>query len=57
VAYATGLGYFDVPTDNVANAIESGEAAGKSESVTFQRMEDGYAVFDVGSGAYSFRVP
>ena len=34
---------------------ESGERIKKSENITFKRMEDGYAVYNVSSGNYEFK--
>jgi len=43
-----------VPASNAKNVTENGKGIkGKSE-VHFQKMEDGYAVFIVGSGEYTF---
>jgi alpha-L-rhamnosidase len=43
-----------VPASSVKNVTESGmEIKGKS-AVSFQKMENGYAIFTVGSGDYSF---
>ena len=46
-----------VPTVRASRITESGKSAGKSESVRLLREEDGWAVFEVGSGDYCFRSP
>ena len=43
-----------VPAQSADGVMEGGKPAGKSAGVTFVRMEDGCAVFEVGSGAYAF---
>ncbi len=43
-----------VPAESGQNITESGKKAESSKGVNFLRMEDGYAVFKVGSGEYSF---
>jgi alpha-L-rhamnosidase len=43
-----------VPAKDAARVTESGKPASKAEGVRFLRMEDGCAVFAVGSGRYSF---
>ncbi|MFC1551057.1 family 78 glycoside hydrolase catalytic domain [Candidatus Latescibacterota bacterium] len=43
-----------VPSVDADGITESGNPAGKSEGVTFLRMENGTAVFSVESGNYSF---
>lgn len=43
-----------VPASDRNVVKESGKPAEKSEGVKFLRMEDGYAVFAVGSGVYEF---
>ncbi len=46
-----------VPASGVAEATESGKPASSSPGVKFLRMEDGNAVFEVGSGSYKFATP
>jgi alpha-L-rhamnosidase len=43
-----------VPTENADSVTESGKDAEKAESVKFLRMEEGAAVYQVGSGSYVF---
>lgn len=43
-----------VPARVAAAVTESGGPAGEADGVTFDRMADGFAVFDVGSGDYQF---
>ncbi len=43
-----------VPAKDVESVTESGLPATKAEAVQFLRMEDGRAVFNVGSGLYRF---
>jgi len=43
-----------VPAESADQVTEGGVRAGESESVKFVRMEDGSAVFEVGSGQYEF---
>jgi alpha-L-rhamnosidase len=45
-----------VPAKDVAGVSESGRPARNAEGVSFTRMEDGAAVFEVGSGRYQFAV-
>jgi alpha-L-rhamnosidase len=45
-----------VPAKSENNVTESGKPASTSTGVTFLRMEDGSAVFNVNSGNYSFVV-
>lgn len=43
-----------VPSSNAKNVIEDGKKIKRKSEVRFLRMEDGYAVFTVGSGNYFF---
>ncbi len=43
-----------VPAKSAAEVFESGRPAQKSEGVTFLRMENGRAVFEVEAGSYQF---
>ncbi len=43
-----------VPTGNVETITESGRPAAKAEGVNFVAIMDGRAVYNVGSGSYSF---
>src|SRR5690606_25154011 len=43
-----------VPADSEWAVTENGEFAHEAEGVTFVGMEDGYAVYEVGSGSYAF---
>ncbi|MBN1290712.1 MAG: family 78 glycoside hydrolase catalytic domain [Candidatus Latescibacteria bacterium] len=43
-----------VETESVEKVTESGQKASESESVKFLRLENGCAVFEIGSGKYSF---
>ena len=43
-----------VPAGDIESVTESGQPAAKAETVSFLRMEDGKAVFAVGSGDYRF---
>ncbi len=43
-----------VPTADQNTVFESGIAADKAEGVSFLRMDNGFAVYSVGSGRYSF---
>jgi alpha-L-rhamnosidase len=43
-----------VPSLNVKNVTESGKEINVKQGVNFQKMEDGYAIFAIGSGDYSF---
>jgi alpha-L-rhamnosidase len=49
----TGATIF-VPANNPAGVTESGVPAGKAKGVRFLRQQDGAAVFEIGSGTYSF---
>ena len=43
-----------VPAQDAAGVTESGQAAADAQGVEFLRMEEGRAVFEVGSGDYHF---
>jgi hypothetical protein len=43
-----------MPAADAASVLESGRTADKADGVKFLRMENGAAVFDVGSGSYFF---
>jgi alpha-L-rhamnosidase len=43
-----------VPATSVNNVKEGGQATAKTDGVQFLRMENGCAVFQIGSGQYSF---
>jgi alpha-L-rhamnosidase len=45
-----------VPTDNPGAVTESGKPGNQAKGVRFVRLEDACAVYEVGSGTYSFRV-
>ena len=45
-----------VPATDPGTVLESGISTDESSGVDFLRMEDGYAVYKVGSGDYSFQV-
>ena len=51
---ATAMVY--VPATDKAQVTESGVKASAAKGVKFVKMEGGYAVFEVGSGSYSFTV-
>ncbi len=44
-----------VPAASVDDVTEGGKAARDADGVTFVRQDQGYAVFEVGAGTYSFR--
>jgi alpha-L-rhamnosidase len=44
-----------VPTKDAAGVSESGKLATQADGVKFLRMEDGAAVYGVGSGTYRFK--
>ncbi len=46
-----------VPTQDASKVLESGEPANKVKSVTFVKSENGAAIYQVGSGNYSFTSP
>ena len=54
-ANTTALIY--VPAANAESVQESGTPVVKSPGVKFERMENGAAVFSVGSGSYQFTAP
>ncbi|MFC5409087.1 family 78 glycoside hydrolase catalytic domain [Larkinella bovis] len=43
-----------IPADNLASVLESNQPAEEATGVTFLRMEDGRALFQVASGSYEF---
>jgi alpha-L-rhamnosidase len=43
-----------VPASNAKNVTESGKEISGKNGVSFQKMENGYGIFTVGSGKYSF---
>jgi len=43
-----------VPASGVKKVTESGKEIKGKSAVSFQKMENGYAIFTVGSGDYSF---
>jgi alpha-L-rhamnosidase len=43
-----------VPTTTISSITESGRPVAQAEGVKFLRQEDGNAVFEVGSGKYTF---
>jgi alpha-L-rhamnosidase len=45
-----------IPAASPENVTESGVPASESEGVNYQRLENGYAVFEIGSGNYTFIV-
>lgn len=45
-----------VPAEDQKNVLENGQRHDLADGVKFLRMEDGYAVFTVESGKYSFQV-
>ena len=53
-ANSTAIVY--IPVANVNNVVESGKEASTVDGVQFLKMEEGKAVFRVGSGDYSFTV-
>jgi alpha-L-rhamnosidase len=46
-----------VPANRVEGITESGKPVGQSAVVRFVKMQDGAAIFQVGSGVYSFESP
>jgi alpha-L-rhamnosidase len=52
---ATAIVY--VPATDVEKVTESGHLATQAKGVRFLRLENGYALFSVGSGSYRFTVP
>jgi len=45
-----------VPASDLSQITESGRSTDQSLGVTFKEMKDGYALFEVESGSYNFRV-
>jgi alpha-L-rhamnosidase len=45
-----------VPAGDPSLITEGGTSAQEAEGVTFREMQEGYALFEVGSGSYKFRV-
>jgi alpha-L-rhamnosidase len=45
-----------VPAQDLSRITEGGVAMDQAKGVTFKEMKDGYALFEVGSGSYQFRV-
>jgi alpha-L-rhamnosidase len=43
-----------VPALNASHIIENGNSVEKAPGITFLRTENGFAVFDVEAGSYSF---
>jgi alpha-L-rhamnosidase len=43
-----------VPASAISNVTENGNPVEKEKTVTFVRMENGYAVLQVSSGSYQF---
>jgi len=46
-----------VPAGKPEDVTEGGKPARSAEGITFLRQEEGYAVFEVGPGTYTFRSP
>jgi len=46
-----------LPTTNEASVMESGKPAAKGRGMNFLKMENGVAVYEVGSGCYQFTSP
>ena len=44
-----------VPAKDAASVTESGKPAGEANGVKFLRMENGAAIYAVGSGNYQFQ--
>ena len=44
-----------VPAKDAAGVTESGKSAARAEGVKFLRLEDGAAIYEVGSGTYQFQ--
>ncbi|MFC2126609.1 family 78 glycoside hydrolase catalytic domain, partial [Bacteroidota bacterium] len=49
-------GTVHVPASDMGNVTESGTSADKAKGVIFKNIKEGYAVYSVGSGEYSFAV-
>ena len=45
-----------VPATDLSRITEGDEAADQARGVSFKEMKNGYAVFEVESGTYQFRV-
>ena len=45
-----------MPARQVAEVKEGGKQASSSEGIKFLKMENGNAVFEIGSGSYSFSI-
>ena len=43
-----------VPAKDASHVTENGHSAEKAQGITFLRMENGFAVFDIEPGSYSF---
>ena len=43
-----------VPAKDVSHVTENGHSVEKTRGITFLRMENEFAVFDVDSGSYTF---
>jgi alpha-L-rhamnosidase len=43
-----------VPAKDAASVTEGGKPAAQAKGVKFLRLEDGAAVYEIGSGRYSF---
>jgi alpha-L-rhamnosidase len=43
-----------VPAKDASHVTESGHSIEKAQGITFVRMENGFAVFEVEAGSYSF---
>jgi alpha-L-rhamnosidase len=52
---ATAIVY--VPATDVGQITEGGQPATQAQGVRFLRLENGYALFSVGSGSYRFASP
>ncbi len=44
-----------IPASSENNVSENGRKIIKSETVSFRQMKDGYAIYNIASGEYSFR--
>ena len=49
----TATVYIPAPSANVVT--ESGQPAGQAQGVTFVKFEDGFAIYEIQSGSYSFK--
>jgi alpha-L-rhamnosidase len=43
-----------IPAKNMKSVLEGGKEINKTEGIRFERMENGYTVYAVGSGNYKF---